>query len=299
MSTMTTMATQPTRLPGPTIPAWTQWINNLLPWHVDFDSLSFMLKNARQYGKFYAIWIGDTPIYVVSDPALAHEILVERAKAFHKAALVRHAVGPFAGNGLFLNEGDFWRRQRKLAQPAFHHQRIEAYGTTMVQQTLDLLARAMQIRLIDELREKLGATYGASASSAMSDSYRGFGTFSLSTDGDPKHLEAIEAAVDAVVAEFVKEPMSADLFERARKPALESYADWRKRNPTWLDIVAVAQSKPGRLERFRINETQFRSISREEIWAAAKRFLKDKPSFTFRAIPEKNEAAEASGKFAK
>lgn len=140
MSTVTTMATQPARLPGPTIPAWTQWINNLLPWRVDFDSLNFMLKNARQYGKFYAIWIGDTPIYVVSDPALAHEILVERAKAFHKAALVRHAVGPFAGNGLFLNEGDFWRRQRKLAQPAFHHQRIEAYGATMVQQTLDLLA---------------------------------------------------------------------------------------------------------------------------------------------------------------
>ena len=168
-----------------------------------------------------------------------------------------------------------------------------------LEQTLDLLARAMQIRLIDELREKLGATYGASASSAMSDSYRGFGTFSLSTDGDPKHLEAIEAAVDAVVAEFVKEPMSTDLFERARKPALESYADWRKRNPTWLDIVAVAQGKPDRLERFRINETQFRSISREEIWAAAKRFLQDKPSFTFRAIPEKNGAADGAGKIAK
>lgn len=135
------MTTTPaTRLPGPTIPAWTQWINNLLPWRVDFDSLSFMLKNARQFGQFYAIWVGDTPIYVVSDPALAHEILVERAKEFHKAELVRHAVGPFAGNGLFLNEGESWRRQRKLAQPAFHHQRIEAYGATMVQQTLDLLA---------------------------------------------------------------------------------------------------------------------------------------------------------------
>ncbi|MFZ1367530.1 hypothetical protein, partial [Sphingorhabdus sp.] len=69
--------------------------------------------------------------------------------------------------------------------------------------------------------------------------------------------------------------------------------------PTWLDIVAVAQGKPDRLERFRINETQFRSISREEIWAAAKRFLEDRPSFTFRAIPEKNEAAEASSKIAK
>lgn len=140
MNNIPMTTTPPTRLPGPTIPGWTQWINNLLPWRVDFDSLRFMLKNARQYGQFYAIWIGDTPIYVVSDPALVHEILVERAKEFHKAALVRHAVGALVGNGLFLNEGDFWRRQRKLAQPAFHHQRIEAYGATMVQQTLDLLA---------------------------------------------------------------------------------------------------------------------------------------------------------------
>lgn len=141
MSTMTTTATrQTTRLPGPTIPAWSQWITNLLPWRVDFDSLNYMLKSARQFGNFYALWIGDQPIYVVSDPDLVHEILVERAKEFHKAELVRKAVGAFAGNGLFLNEGEFWRRQRKLAQPAFHHQRIAAYGATMVQQTVELLA---------------------------------------------------------------------------------------------------------------------------------------------------------------
>jgi cytochrome P450 len=37
------------------------------------------------------------------------------------------------------SEGDFWKRQRKLAQPAFHHQRIEAYATTMVDYTLKML----------------------------------------------------------------------------------------------------------------------------------------------------------------
>lgn len=140
MSTMTTPTVQTTRLPGPTIPAWTQTITNLLPWRVDIDSLGYMLKSARQFGNFYAIWIGDKPIYVISDPELAREILVERAKEFHKADLVKGALAPVAGNGLFANEGEFWRRQRKLAQPAFHHARIEAYGVTMVQQTLEMLA---------------------------------------------------------------------------------------------------------------------------------------------------------------
>src|SRR4051794_22671836 len=107
MSTITVPTTSNKRLPGPTIPAWTQVLTNWLPWRTDFDSLNYMLKNARQFGQFYAIWVGDKPIYVVSDPALAREILVERAAQFHKADLVKHAVGSFAGNGLFTNEGDF------------------------------------------------------------------------------------------------------------------------------------------------------------------------------------------------
>ena len=37
------------------------------------------------------------------------------------------------GNGLVTSEGDFWRRQRRLAQPAFHRQRISSYGDVMVQ----------------------------------------------------------------------------------------------------------------------------------------------------------------------
>lgn len=112
----------------------------LWPWRVGFDALGFQLKGARQYGNFYAIWVGNKPVYIVSNPSLAHEILVERAKEFHKAELVRQAVGPFAGKGLFTSEDAFWRSQRKLAQPAFHHQRIAAYGTTMVQQTGEMLA---------------------------------------------------------------------------------------------------------------------------------------------------------------
>ncbi|MBX3012211.1 MAG: cytochrome P450 [Caldilineaceae bacterium] len=150
----------PKRLPGPQIPGWSRWITNLLPWRVDFDSLSYMLQGARQFGNFYAIWVGQQPIYVVSDPKLAHTILVERAKEFHKAELVRAAVGPFAAQGLFLNEGDDWRRQRKLAQPAFHHQRIEAYGTTMVAQTLDLLASWQPGATLDIAHEMTKLTLG-------------------------------------------------------------------------------------------------------------------------------------------
>lgn len=160
-----------------------------------------------------------------------------------------------------------------------------------LEQTMELLADIVQIRLIDELREKLGATYGAGASSDMSDIYSGRGMFSVGTNGDPKDLEAIEKAVDAVIAEMVAAPVNNDLFERGRKPTLESYADWRRRNPTWIDIVDQAQTAPERLERFRRNEETFRSITADEVWKAAKRFLEDKPSYTFRVLPAKKATA--------
>jgi len=156
-----------------------------------------------------------------------------------------------------------------------------------LEQTMELLADIVQIRLLDELREKLGATYGAGASSDMSDTYSGRGMFSVGTNGDPKDLEAIEKAVEAVIAEIVAAPVNADLFERGRKPTLESYTDWRRRNPTWIEIVDEAQTAPERLDRFRRNEEIFASITAKEVWEAAKRFLDGRPSYTFRVLPGK------------
>jgi len=37
------------------------------------------------------------------------------------------------GNGLLISEGEFWRRQRRLAQPAFHRSRINDYAATMLE----------------------------------------------------------------------------------------------------------------------------------------------------------------------
>jgi zinc protease len=153
-------------------------------------------------------------------------------------------------------------------------------------QSMDLLARIVTLRLTDELREKLGATYGAGASSTMSSVYPGRGTFAIATTADPKDIAVIESTVDRIVAEMVSAPVSNDIFERARKPVLESYADWRKRNDTWLSVLSVAQSDPARVERFRQSEDLFKSLTEKDIWNAAKMWLGKPAQFTFRALPQ-------------
>ena len=156
-----------------------------------------------------------------------------------------------------------------------------------VTQSMDLLARIITLRLTDELREKLGATYSVSANSDMSDLYTMRGALSVSTSGDPKDLAVIEQTVDQVIAEIVKAPVDADLFARARKPVLESYADWKKRNDTWLGVAAEAQTNSERLNRFRQNEASFTSIVANDVWALAKLYLNKSAQFTFRALPAK------------
>lgn len=161
-------------------------------------------------------------------------------------------------------------------------------------QTMDLLARIITVRLIDELREKLGTTYGGGAASSMSDVYIQRGTFSIATSGDPKDLAVIEVAVDGIIAEILAAPVDRDIFERARKPVLESYADWRKRNDTWIGVVSEAQSNPKRLDRFRNSEASFTSITPDDVWKAARQYLAKPAQFTFRALPEKSISATDS-----
>jgi zinc protease len=166
-------------------------------------------------------------------------------------------------------------------------------GDQKVAQGMDLLARMVTIRLTDELREKLGATYGGGANSTMSNTYPDRGTFSISTTGDPKDLAAIESTADAIVAGLVAEPADKDLFERARKPVLESYADWRRRNETWIGVAAEAQSNPARLDRFRRSEDLFKTITPEYVRDLARKWLGNPAQFTFRALPAETIAAEA------
>lgn len=69
--------------------------------------------------------------YLVASPAGAEHVLQANQANYKKPALFTKALGMIAGNGLVTSEGNFWRRQRRLAQPAFHRQRLALLGDTM------------------------------------------------------------------------------------------------------------------------------------------------------------------------
>ncbi|MDN5698372.1 MAG: cytochrome P450, partial [Rubrobacter sp.] len=65
------------------------------------------------------------------NPNDIEQVLVTDNRNFDKDRDTRHALR-FLGDGLLTSEGSFWRRQRRLMQPAFHRERVEAYAEVMV-----------------------------------------------------------------------------------------------------------------------------------------------------------------------
>jgi cytochrome P450 len=77
--------------------------------------------------------------YLISNPSGIERILQTNQLNYPKAKLFIKPMSLMVGQGMLTSEGEFWRRQRRLAQPAFHRQRIAALGETMVDTTEEML----------------------------------------------------------------------------------------------------------------------------------------------------------------
>src|SRR5277367_5161061 len=95
------------------------------------DPLGFFKHCARTYGDITAIRYLNFRSFYINNPEYIEDVLVNNARKFHKGPALQANKGVF-GEGLLTSEGDFWLRQRRLAQPAFHRARIAAYAETMV-----------------------------------------------------------------------------------------------------------------------------------------------------------------------
>lgn len=103
------------------------------------EALRFLQRCARDYGDLVPLRFFWRRILFVNHPEYIGQVLATNQRHVVKDIFQR-ADRALIGNGLFLSEGDFWLRQRRLMQPAFHRDHIAAYGETMVASTERMLA---------------------------------------------------------------------------------------------------------------------------------------------------------------
>ncbi|HUP01079.1 MAG TPA: cytochrome P450 [Gemmatimonadota bacterium] len=105
------------------------------------DTLGFVEAAARGYGDIVRFRLAGRTAYLLNDLDAIEHVLVTDHRNFIKHTFFWRHVRAIFGAGLLTNEGDFWLRQRRLIQPAFHHERIAGYGRIMVEYTERRLAR--------------------------------------------------------------------------------------------------------------------------------------------------------------
>src|ERR1051325_3325654 len=122
------------------------------------DPLTYLARLAREYGDVVRFKSGPQNIFLLNHPDYVRDVLVTHHESFHKGRALKRAKR-LLGEGLLTSEGEFHRRERRLAQPAFHRQRINSYGSVMAEyaeragsrwrdgETLDVSAQMMRLTL--------------------------------------------------------------------------------------------------------------------------------------------------------
>lgn len=104
------------------------------------DPIRTFLDAADRYGDLVHLKAGPYHGFLALDPADIKHVLQDNARNYHKSPLYERLKDGI-GDGLLTSEGAFWLRQRRLVQPAFHHQRLIAMSEVMVACTQHMLER--------------------------------------------------------------------------------------------------------------------------------------------------------------
>jgi cytochrome P450 len=104
------------------------------------DPTGLFLRSTREHGDIVLFRFGPFRYFLANHPGAAKHVLVDNHKNYVKSRSYR-GLKLLLGQGLLTSEGDFWRRQRKLAQPAFHRERLAGFARTMVDATDAMLGR--------------------------------------------------------------------------------------------------------------------------------------------------------------
>jgi zinc protease len=150
----------------------------------------------------------------------------------------------------------------------------------------DLLAEIMGLRLIDVLREELGATYTPNAASEDSSTYKGFGYLIASAPAAPSAMDAVAKVIRKIATDLRDTPPSDDELLRARKPILERWQRQARQNNSWRGLVAEAQYAPQLLDWRRTRIAIIGAIMPNDIMEQAKLYLDPTAAVETRVVPK-------------
>jgi cytochrome P450 len=121
------------------------------------NPLAVFSRWAGEFGDIFYYRAGWIHVYFLNHPNLIEFVLVRHHQNFRKDRVIQNSRW-FFGNGLLTSEGEHWKRQRRLSQPAFHRDRIALYAGLMTNYAEQMLSLWQDGTVIDAHQEMMRLT---------------------------------------------------------------------------------------------------------------------------------------------
>ena len=108
---------------------------------VQQDTLGFLRRNFEQHGDFIEYPVGLFSAFQLTAPDLIEHILLHNYRNYSKETIQFTTLADVTGQGLLTSSGDFWLKQRRLCQPAFHRRYLDHMAAVIGQATERLCQR--------------------------------------------------------------------------------------------------------------------------------------------------------------
>jgi cytochrome P450 len=189
------------------------------------DLLNWMSDQFKRFGNIYKANIYGTNVYVVSDPQYVNHVLRENWQNYKKGQDIKR-IGFLLGYGLMVSEGDFWKSQRRMIQPAFHHETIGVLTNVITTANIALLQKwghaAQEKRSVNVTRDISIMVLKVVLVSIFGDAYDQVAPhFNILSEESARNLQFAQA------------------FRPLRKIVAQVAAERRKRNITSTDILGM------------------------------------------------------------
>lgn len=138
---------------------------------------------------------------------------------------------------------------------------------------VSILKDVFQLRLNEELRERLGIAYSPQAASDSSEVFRNSGYLVTLAQTPPEALDQFYAAIDAIATSLRDTPISEDELNRARRPSIESLRRNQAGNVYWLGQLQGLHGDADKVEQIRTEMSDLEAITVADIQRAARQYL--------------------------
>lgn len=223
------------------------------------EPIPFLTRSA-ELGSVVRFRFGPFDFLQLNDVEDVHHVLIERQKSYVKSRSY-DGVRLVLGQGLLTTEGDHWKKQRKLAQPAFHHQRLRGFAGTFASTTGEMLARWKGRQDVSLHSEMMRLTLRMV----------GLTLFSSDVEGDAAEIgDALNVAIrfaNAYVEQIVRIPMWVPLPSHVRfRRALATLdrlvyrliEDRRKSGEPGNDLLGMLLAATDEATKERMSDTELR-----------------------------------------